>query len=265
MKERLQKVLAARGVASRRDAEALILAGRVVVEGEVVAELGVKVDPEAEIEVDGKPVAKDPRLSLLLHKPRGVLTTAHDPHGRPTVLDFVKAEPRLYPVGRLDYNSEGLLLLTNDGELANILTHPRYNVPKTYRVTVKGEIGAEEIARLKGGVKLEDGPTLPAEVELVAAASEKSVLEITLFEGRKRQVRRMCEHVGHRVTRLVRIAFGPLTLGSLPLGETRELFAEEKQKLEVLRQSARKKEARGGHTRFGGGARDDHGKKRRKL
>ena len=220
--ERLQKVLAARGVASRRKAEELILAGRVKVEGKVVRELGTKVDPGAQIQVDGKPVRKDPLTYLVLNKPAGVVTTAHDPQGRPTVLDFVDQTIRLYPVGRLDFETEGLLLLTNDGELANILTHPRYGVEKTYQAIVSGLPTSEKLRQLQEGIMLQDGPTIPAEVRLIEQVGEQATLELTLTEGRKRQVRRVSRRLH---TKLRLISFGPL-LGT-PSGK-RELTCREK-------------------------------------
>jgi pseudouridine synthase len=261
--ERLQKVLAAHGVASRRKAEELILAGRVQVDGKIVKELGVRVSANSQIEVDGKGLSDEPLTYLLLHKPPGYVTTVHDPQGRPTVLELVRSPFRLYPVGRLDYDSEGLLLLTNDGELANMLTHPRFGIEKTYRATVQGIPSAASIERLARGVRLEDGLTQPADVRLVAERGEHAVLELTIHEGRKRQVRRMCQAVGHKVIKLVRIRFGPLVLGALPPGATRSLFSQEKKSLEKLREVGRKKRQSKGHTTDGGGGRNDYGQKRR--
>jgi 23S rRNA pseudouridine2605 synthase len=223
--ERLQKVLAARGWGSRRACEELIAAGRVTVNGEP-ATLGRRVDPETDlVEVDGAPVGTKPGLvHYLLNKPAGVVTTAQDPQGRRTVVDLVPADPRVFPVGRLDADTEGLLLLTNDGELANRIAHPRHGVAKEYLATVAaGPVSPAEIRALRTGVDLEDGPTAPAKV----SQPSPGVLRITIHEGRKRQVRRMCEAVGHPVTRLVRVRIGPLRDHRLAPGSWRDLTADE--------------------------------------
>jgi 23S rRNA pseudouridine2605 synthase len=220
---RLVKFLAHAGVASRRRAEEVISDGRVRVDGEVVLDPARAVEPGADVRVDGRPVAPaETPLVYVLHKPAGVVSTAHDTHGRRTVVDLVKAPggARLYPVGRLDADTTGLLLLTNDGELANHLTHPRYEVTKTYRATVRHPpVAAEALQRLRDGVELDDGPTLPARVRQV----RPGVVELELREGRKRQVRRMLEAVGHPVRELKRVRFGPLALGELPPGGVRRL------------------------------------------
>ncbi|RDV83044.1 pseudouridine synthase [Ammonifex thiophilus] len=236
--ERLQKVLARAGIASRRKAEKLILAGRVRVNGQVVDKLGVKVDPERDlIEVDGKPIKLPERLIYLaFHKPRGVVTTLHDPQGRPKVTDFLKGlRERVFPVGRLDYDSEGLLLLTNDGELAHRLLHPRFHVPKTYLVWVKGEVGKEKLDLLRRGIELEDGPTLPVEVRALRRTKGETILQLTIREGRKRQIRRMFRALGYEVSRLKRVAVGPVRLGPLRPGEYRHLTPRE---VESLRKAA---------------------------
>lgn len=222
--ERLQKVLARVGFGSRRVCEDLIAEGRVTVNG-APAELGRRVDPDADrVEVDGCPVGIRPGLvHYLLNKPRGVVTTAADTHGRPTVVELVPAEPRVFPVGRLDADTEGLLLLTNDGELTQRLTHPSFGVEKEYMAEVEGRPSPAAVRRLREGVELDDGVTAPAKVALV----EPSVLRITIHEGRNRQVRRMCEAVGHPVTRLVRIRIGPLTDRRLKPGEWRTLTLAE--------------------------------------
>ena len=261
--ERLQKVLAARGVASRRKAEELILAGRVQVNGKTVKELGVRVASTDKITVDGEVIGKQPLTYLILNKPPGYVTTASDPQGRPTVLDLVPDTVRLFPVGRLDYDTSGLLLLTNAGELANILTHPRFEVKKTYLATVQGLPAENALDKLRRGIRLADGPTRPAEVRVVQRKREKTVLELVIAEGRKRQVRRMCEAIGHKVLELVRTGFGPLRLGNLPLGSTRPLTRGEKEALEKIRQRGRKKQQVEGHTRSRGGGKNDHGQKRR--
>ena len=229
---RLAKYLAHAGVASRRAAERLIADGRVTVGQEVVRDPARAVGESSAVAVDGRPVAPEPREVHALHKPAGVLSTACDTHGRPTVVELVASEGRLYPVGRLDADSTGLLLLTNDGELAERLTHPRYGVEKTYQVTVEPpSVPERALRRLREGVELDDGMTEPARVRRAGAG----VLEITIAEGRKRQVRRMCEAVGHRVTSLQRVAFGPLRLRGLPEGTSRPLSAAE---IERLRKAA---------------------------
>jgi 23S rRNA pseudouridine2605 synthase len=227
--ERLQKVLAATGWGSRRVSEELIAAGRVRVNGEV-AVLGRRVDPDTDlIEVDGAPVAARPGLVYyLLNKPAGVVTTARDTHGRPTVVQLVRSPRRLYPVGRLDADTTGLILLTNDGALAERLTHPRYGVKKVYRARVKpGRLSPRTLEALKKGVELDDGRTAPAQVRQPAPG----VVEITIREGRKRQVRRMLEAVGHRVVELERVAFGPLGLRGLEPGKSRRLTKAEVERL----------------------------------
>jgi 23S rRNA pseudouridine2605 synthase len=227
--ERLQKILARAGFGSRRASEALIAAGRVRVNGEV-ATLGDRADPETDrIEVDGAVVGVRPGLvHYLLNKPAGVVTTASDPHRRPTVVELVPAEPRVFPVGRLDAETEGLLLLTNDGELAHQLTHPSFGVDKEYLAEVQGRPTRGALRRLREGVDLEDGPTAPAKVSVVG----EHLLRITIHEGRNRQVRRMCDAVGHPVRRLVRVRIGPIADRRLAPGEWRALEQDEVRALE---------------------------------
>jgi len=227
--ERLQKVLARVGIGSRRVCEDLIAEGRVLVDGEM-AVLGRRVDPEtALIEVDGAPVGVRPDLvHYVLNKPAGVVTTADDPQGRPTVVGLVPNEPRVFPVGRLDVDTEGLLLLTNDGELAHRLTHPSYGVEKEYVAEVEGLPTRAVLRRLREGVELDDGLTAPARATLV----DPSVVRLTIHEGRNRQVRRMCEAVGHSVVRLVRTRIGPLADRSLAPGAWRELTGDEVRSLQ---------------------------------
>ncbi|GFE58876.1 pseudouridine synthase [Geobacter sp. AOG1] len=234
MAERLQKLLSQAGIASRREAETLIVAGRVTVNGQVVTELGTKADPLTDqITVDGKPVRPvDAKIYLLLYKPVGYLTTLKDPEGRPIVTDLLKdVTSRVYPVGRLDYNTEGLLLLTNDGEWANRLAHPRHEVEKEYLVRVRGKATPDQIKRLAAGVELEDGRTAPAKVFLASESDNNSWLSVTIHEGRNRQVRRMCEAVSLAVVRLKRIRYGFLELGDLQPGEHRHLSPAEVERL----------------------------------
>jgi 23S rRNA pseudouridine2605 synthase len=230
---RLAKYLAHAGVASRRAAESLIAAGRVSLDGAVVTDPATDVSDASRITLDGRPLeGPEPRISYALNKPLGVVSTARDTHGRPTVVDLVP-DPgvRLYPVGRLDADTSGLMLLTNDGALANRLTHPRFEVPKTYRVTLGGRPVAERAMRaLREGVELEDGLTAPARVRRLGPHE----IELTIHEGRKRQVRRMCAAVGHPVMALERVAFGPLRLGRLAPGGYRRLSEAELGRLQAL-------------------------------
>jgi 23S rRNA pseudouridine2605 synthase len=226
---RLAKFLAHAGIASRRAAEVLIAEGRVTVGGAIVTDPARGVDDSSRVAVDGTPVSTDAaRVVYALHKPTGVVSTARDTHGRPTVVELIDSDIRLYPVGRLDADTSGLILLTNDGELANQLTHPRFEVPKTYRAKVtKPPVREPALRALREGVELDDGRTAPAKVRRVTP----DTLEITIHEGRKRQVRRMCEAVGHRVVSLERIRFGPLSLGTLRAGRYRKLTLAEVQRL----------------------------------
>jgi 23S rRNA pseudouridine2605 synthase len=231
---RLARYLAHAGVASRRAAEDLIAAGRVRVGGAAVTDPARDVDDASGVEVDGRPVSPEPREVWLVNKPAGVVSTASDTHGRPIVTDLVDSSRRLYPVGRLDVATTGLILLTNDGELANQLTHPRYGVPRVYRATVaRAPVPEQVLRRLRDGVELEDGPTRPAGVRQV----DPGLLELTIAEGRTRQVRRMCEAVGHPVEELERVAFGPLRLGSLAPGEARLLSPAEVERLRKTAES----------------------------
>jgi len=227
--ERLQKVLARAGVGSRRTNEMLIAAGRVTVNGEV-AVLGRRVDPAHDrIALDGVPVIVDATVvHWVLNKPAGYVTTAHDTHGRPTVLDLVPGEPRVFPVGRLDLDTEGLLLLTNDGALTELLTHPRHGVEKEYFAEVEGKPSPAALRTLRGGVALDDGPTLPARVKIVQeSGSGTTAIEIVVKEGRKRMVRRMCASIGHPVVRLARTRIGPLRDARLAPGTWRRLSTDE--------------------------------------
>jgi 23S rRNA pseudouridine2605 synthase len=215
----LVKFLAHGGVASRRRAEEIIGKGLVTVGGEVVTDPARDVGEGDDVRVNGAPVSAEPREVWAVNKPAGVVSTAREPGARPAVVELVDTRARLYPVGRLDADSTGLLLLTNDGELANQLTHPRYEVPKTYRASLRKPIAERDLERLRKGVELEDGPTGPAEVRRLG----KTEIEITLREGRNRQVRRMLEAVGNRVVALIRVSFGPLALGNLSGGKARRL------------------------------------------
>ncbi len=227
--ERLHKYLARTGVASRRAAERLILAGQVMVNGRVVTEMGIKVDPERDVvQVEGRRVrlAALP-VTLMVHKPSGYVSTTRDPQGRRVVTDLVgKDYGRLYPVGRLDYDATGLLLLTSDGELAHRLMHPSYQVPRTYRVTVRGQATRQTLARLAEGVELE-GRVVAAGLLLRKTEPDRTVLEVTVWEGRHHLVKRLLEQVGHPVLKLKRLALGPLSLGGLPRGACRPLTGGE--------------------------------------
>ncbi|MEF2244918.1 MULTISPECIES: pseudouridine synthase [unclassified Paenibacillus] len=229
--ERLQKILAQAGVASRRKCEEMIKAGMVEVNGEKVTELGVKADPATDtITVNGKPIRSEKKLYLMLNKSKGVITSAQDPQGRKVVSDFLPGiKERVYPVGRLDYDTEGLLLLTNDGEFANKLTHPSYKVPKTYLATVRGVPHGTLLEKLASGIELEDGMTAPAEVEYYDVDTDNNVatISITIYEGRNRQVRRMFDAINHKVIRLKRVKYGELTLEKLGRGKYRHLTEQE--------------------------------------
>ena len=226
MLERLQKLISQAGITSRRAAEELILNGRVTVNGTEVTELGSKADPARDrIAVDGKPLQfREKNLYILLYKPVGYITALKDSQGRPLVTDLLKGvEERVYPVGRLDYNTEGLLLLTNDGEWANRLMHPRHEVEKEYHVRVRGKVLDQQLKRLAGGVELEDGVTAPAQVRMVKSSDQNDWISVTIHEGRNRQVRRMCEAVSLFVVRLRRVRYGSLEIGSLKPGQFRNL------------------------------------------
>jgi pseudouridine synthase len=232
--DRLQKVMAHAGVASRRKSEGIIAEGRVEVNGQTVTEMGTKVDPAQDvIKVDGEVITKEERVYILLYKPVGYITSVEDPRGRKTVLDLIDGvDQRIYPVGRLDYNSSGILLLTNDGELTYILTHPSNMIDKPYLAKVKGELGSEDVEKLKNGVELEDGLTAPAKIQIREKIEYETEFSLTIHEGRNRQVRRMCDVVGHPVKSLKRTFFGPLTLEGLSTGEFRYLSEKE---IEILK------------------------------
>lgn len=224
---RLVKRLAQLGAASRRKSEELIADGRVTVNREIIIDPARNVEVTDTIALNGRTLAEAELKTYLLNKPRGYLSTASDPHGRKKVTELIPSELRLFPVGRLDSDTTGVILLTNDGELANRLTHPRYQVPKTYMVEVEGQITKPLVQRLAKGVYLKDGETAPGEARLISASEHASTVELTIREGRNRQVRRMLEAVGHPVKRLERVAFGPLTLSGLAAGAYRELTDDE--------------------------------------
>ena len=240
---RLAKFLAHAGVASRRAAEGLIAQGRVSVGAEVVTDPARDVDESSAVSVDGQAIEPEPREVHALNKPAGVVSTARDTHGRPTVVELVRSRRRLYPVGRLDADTTGLILLTNDGELAERLTHPRYGVDKIYRARVQpGRVSPASLRALREGVKLEDGLTAPARVR----HPQPGVIEVTIREGRKRQVRRMIEAVGHRVIALERVGFGPLALRGLELGKSRRLKESEVERLRRASDEQAPRRTRGG-------------------
>lgn len=232
---RLQKYMASCGVASRRKAEEMIAAGLVKVNGVTVTEMGTQVEEGDEVLVEGKRIRPEAEKKYVIyHKPAGEVTTVSDPEGRVCVLDHFRDFPvRLYPVGRLDYDSEGLLLLTNDGALTERMLHPSHQVEKSYLARVTGEVTMDEVRQLRQGVLLDDHKTSPAKVRVLKLETFATQMLITIHEGRNRQVRRMFEAVGHRVLQLRRVKFGPLELGDLKRGQWRELTAEEKRKLEA--------------------------------
>jgi 23S rRNA pseudouridine2605 synthase len=236
MEKRLQKVLSEMGIASRRKAEELIIEGRVTVNG-MPAEIGMKADPGRDhIKLDGKLLTgrKEPKVYLMFYKPRNVVTSLEDPEERPTVKDYLgKVRYRVYPVGRLDFDSEGLLLVTNDGDFAHAVLHPSREVPKTYEVKIDGFLEDVDIQRLRRGVSIEGGRTAPARIRKLRKLRSNSWIEVIIHEGKKRQIRRMLQTVGHHVLRLKRTRIGPLRLGALREGEMRELTKEE---LEAMRE-----------------------------
>ena len=246
--ERLQKVLAAAGLASRRSAEELILEGRVEVDGQVVTELGTRVDRQRqEVLVDGEPLPRPKLVYFAVHKPSGVVSTARDPAGRTRVTDLLPPDAgRVFNVGRLDLESEGLILVTNDGELANQLTHPSHGVEKIYEVQVAGHPDPEVLAQLRKGVHLAEGSARAVNVRAKGRRKNSTILEMVLDEGRNREIRRLLARVGHKVQRLTRIAVGPLRLGDLPRGAVRRLTPEEVRK---LRSFVRQAPAAGERTR----------------
>ncbi len=234
--ERLQKYMAHSGVASRRRSEEIIAEGRVRVNGKVVTGMGFKVDPGTDkVEVDGKVISPEQKVYYLLHKPVGCISTTDDPRGRKTVLDYIpESSPRVYPVGRLDYDTSGLLLITNDGQLTNLLTHPAHEIDKTYMTEIEGKLTSRDRNRFCEGIELEDGETAPAELEEIYVSDAKSIFLLTIHEGRNRQVRRMCGQLGHNVISLKRIGLAFLKLGELDEGEFRHLKEREVQKLKQL-------------------------------
>ncbi|WP_449620287.1 23S rRNA pseudouridine(2605) synthase RluB [Robertmurraya sp. Marseille-Q9965] len=235
--ERLQKVIAHAGFASRRKAEQLIIDGQVKVNGKVVKELGLKVSPTDRVEVNGIPVEKEEPIYFLFYKPRGVISSVMDDKGRKVVTDFLpELKQRVYPVGRLDYDTSGLILLTNDGEFANLLMHPKNEIQKVYVAKIKGIPSREKIRGLERGVQLEDGKTAPARAKVISIDKKKqtAIVELAIHEGRNRQVRRMFEAIGHPVMKLKRESYGFLTLKGLNVGDMRELTPHEVKQLRAL-------------------------------
>jgi pseudouridine synthase len=236
---RLNKILAQAGLTSRRGADLLVLAGRVAVNGVVVREPGTQADLDVDdVRLDGHRVgAPEPREYLLLNKPAGYVTSRHDPEGRAVVTDLVPSRVRLYPVGRLDVDVEGALLLTNDGALTHRLLHPRYGLPRVYEAEVSGAVTADALPRWRAGVQLDDGSAVPLEVALLRTGKRDSRVRLTFTEGRKHEVKRYCESLGHPVIRLRRVAFGPIALGPLPLGSHRPLTRAEVAALDAASRS----------------------------
>ena len=225
MVERLQKIIANSGICSRRKAEELIIAGKVNVNGVVVDTLGFKADPNDDIEVNGQKIAREEKVYFLINKPKNIISSVKDDRGRTTVIDLVDTDKRIFPVGRLDFDSSGLMLLTNDGELTNMMLHPSFEIEKTYEVTISGQITEEEVATLRKGVVIDGIKTSRAKVTLLRYNANKNIsfLTVTIHEGRNRQVRKMFETLNYEVTRLNRIKEGPLTLGTLQPGQYRKL------------------------------------------
>jgi 23S rRNA pseudouridine2605 synthase len=235
--ERIQKILAKAGIASRREAERMVVEGRVSVNGKVVQTFGFKADPSKDhIKVDGRRLAPfEPKVILLLNKPRGYLSTVKDPKGRPTVLDLLKnLKWRIYPIGRLDFDAEGLLLLTNDGDLAHLLSHPRFSIPKTYWVKVAGVPEEKKLNRLMKGVMLDDGGAKAVSCSLIRQKEKNSWVRVVVTEGRNHLVKKMFSAIGHTVLKLKRIEYGPVQLGDLPFGQFRYLSPAEMEKLKRL-------------------------------
>ncbi len=233
MEQRLQKIIAEMGLASRRKSEEMIIEGRVTVNGRVVS-IGTKADPVKDhIKVDGKLITSiEKKVYILFNKPRGVVTSLSDPQGRPTVKDYLRGiKQRVYPVGRLDYDSEGLLLLTNDGAFTHSILHPSKKVPKTYQVKIKGIMLPAAMEKVRNGIILDGVRTAPAKIKTVRKTEHNSWIEMTIYEGKKRQIRRMFQRLGHSVIRLIRIKINGIALGSLPAGSYRHLLPEEKKKL----------------------------------
>jgi 23S rRNA pseudouridine2605 synthase len=235
--ERLQKVMAKAGIASRRKCEELIAAGEVKVNGVIVTEAGRKVNPQMDqIEVGGLKIQLEKKVYYLLYKPIGYITSVGDPHKRKTVLDLMEGiQERIYPVGRLDYDTSGLLLLTNDGDLAFHMTHPSHEMEKEYEALVRGKVSKESVERLRKGVKLEDGWTAPAKVRILGEKNGNTLLQLIIHEGRNRQVRRMCDAVGHPVLKLKRTRIAFLTIGQLKPGKFRPLLTEEVKQLKEIK------------------------------
>jgi 23S rRNA pseudouridine2605 synthase len=233
----MQKILAKAGIASRREAERMMIEGRVMVNGKIIDTLGFKANPSKDhIKVDGKKLTRfEPKVTLLLNKPRGYLSTVKDPEGRPTVMDLLKkVKWRIYPVGRLDFDAEGLLLLTNDGDLTHLLSHPRFSIPRTYLVKVGGVPDEKKLARLKRGVMLEDGKGRVVSSYILRQGEKNSWVRVVVTEGRNRLVKRMFSAIGHPVLKLKRVEFGPIQLGNLLIGQFRYLNSEEVEGLKKL-------------------------------
>jgi len=235
--ERIQKILAKSGIASRREAERMVSEGRVMVNGKIIDTLGFKADPSQDhIKIDGKRLTRfEPQVTLLLNKPKGYLSTVKDPQDRPTVMDLLKkVKWRIYPVGRLDFDAEGLLLLTNDGDLTYLLSHPRFSIPRTYWVKVKGLPDEKGLIRLKKGVMLEDGKARVVSFYIFRQGEKSSWVRVVVTEGRNRLVKRIFSAIGHPVLKLKRVEFGPIRLGNLPIGQFRYLTHEEVEDLKKI-------------------------------
>ena len=249
--ERIQKILAKAGIASRREAEGMVIEGRIMVNGRIVDTLGFKADPlKDHIKVDGRRLTHfEPQITLLLNKPRGYLSTVKDPKGRPTVMDLLKrVKWRTYPVGRLDFDAEGLLILSNDGDLTYLLSHPRFSIPRTYLVKVRGVPDEKKLTRLKRGLMLEDGMARVVSLQMLQQGEKNSWVRVVVTEGRNRLVKRIFSAVGHPVLKLKRVEFGPIQLGDLPIGQFRYLSPAEVKKLKSSEFRVRSSEYNNRHT-----------------
>lgn len=232
---RADKLLSSLGIASRRGIEVFLRTNNVTANGKRIAEHGERISPRSEIKINGKILNKPKKVYFLLNKPRGVVSTASDEFGRKNVVSLIKTKERIFPIGRLDKDTHGLLILTNDGELTNMLIHPKYHIGKIYQLAIKEQLSPQQIEKFENGIDLEDGKTAPAKMRIIQRRKDATIAELTIYEGKKRQIRRMCEALNINLIDLERIKFGPITLENLKEGEYRELTGKE---VEILRKSS---------------------------